>query len=268
MRTAIAFALLGCTEVTTGVAAQPIVGGVVSPQDQATVALVGPRGVFCSGVLVESTRVITAAHCLPPHITEPIEAVEVFFGADITQGGVRIAILEARAHPAWQPDSFTDDIGIIELVEPSAIGPVAVGSTAGLTGGDTLRAVGYGVSQAAGVPGVKRTGELIVDTIDASTIELFADPAVTCNGDSGGPVFAGDAVVGINSRSNCETAALAERVDAHADFLAGDANVVGGCSTTPSPPLLLLLVIIAWCRVGFGCASSRSRSAARPRMWS
>ena len=265
---AVAVATSGCLdpELDVGSRTQAVVGGTISPQDQATVALVTGTTAYCSGVLIGPTRVLTAAHCVPPNVDYPLEDIEVFFGVDLTQGGTRIAIASARAYPGWTSHDLTGDLGVIELAEPSAIAPVEVAPDVleVVAPGDSVRAVGYGITQPGGDdPGVKRSGSMVADMIEDSTIRLAANGVVTCSGDSGGPLFAsrpeGEVLVGVHTRSNCDTTALAERVDVHADFIAGldpvdaaggpplDADLIGGCQSSPGggPGLPALIVLVA-----------------------
>jgi secreted trypsin-like serine protease len=258
MRLALAVFVAGCVDrPALGVETAEIVGGSTSPQDRAAVALVSGGAEFCSGVLVEPTIVLTAAHCLPPNSGHAIEDTEVFFGADVSQGGTTIAIAHALANPTWAPDAFAGDIGIIALAEPAPVEPLAIEMDASMvSAGDVLRAVGYGISQPQATdPGVKRAGLVVVESVDAETFHLSADGTVTCSGDSGGPLFAGDLVVGLHSRSNCQTEALAERIDVHADFIADfiagrmpvDAGeVAGGCRSTRGvgPGLVVIVAIL------------------------
>lgn len=258
--------LVGCAGLDAGEQQLAIVGGAAAPQDVATVALVGSRGVYCSGVLLDPRHVVTAAHCLPPHIDDPVDDLTVFFGVDFSQGGPQIAVARAVAHPQWTRNSFTNDIGVIELVDASPVAapeyahalPVELGV------GSAVRAVGYGVSETK-VPGVKRTGELTIDEISERSLLMTGDGTVTCSGDSGGPLYVGGLVVGINSRSNCDSTALAERIDPHldgfvADVVAGRAlptgtpdddgahAVGGGCASGHRASSWSLMIVAMWLR--------------------
>lgn len=172
----------------------------------AVVALIGPRGFMCSGVLVHERLVLTARHCL--------SARSVTFGESAAAPRFTRAVV--RRHV---PERSMLDVALLEI-EPAAVKPYPLDS---VSDGDApnLRIVGFGAldfrdSRSAGV----RT------YFDVSSIPLrcsalerrklgclpgfeFALPrgtgADTCSGDSGGPVLVrtGDTwrVVGITSRA-------------------------------------------------------------------
>jgi hypothetical protein len=223
-------------------------------------------------VLIEPTLVLTSAHCLPPNVDYALADIEVFFGVVFSQGGDRISVSNALAHPGWSRDAFANDIGIIELAVASPVEPARLDANAAevVAVGDAVRAVGFGVSQAGGgIDGIKRSGQMTLSALDESSLFVDSEATLTCSGDSGGPLFAdgplGKVLIGIHSRSNCETAGLAERVDSHidsfiSDFIAGippieaicsnpdscNNDLIGGCHTAPggNSPMAVLLVLL------------------------
>jgi hypothetical protein len=52
----------------------------------------------------------------------------------------------------------------------------------------TVRVVGFGADEQQ-MLGVKRQGTAAIDRVDAATFRIRAAPALSCNGDSGGPVL-------------------------------------------------------------------------------
>lgn len=222
----------------TGEEQAAIVNGQLNPGDDAIVALTVDGQQFCTGTLVTPTVVVTAAHCLPPNLQNvPINAIEIFFGADITGAGTFIGVSDGLAHPAWNENVLPNDIGAVALVEAAPVAPIRM-LTADLDTmspvGQSVRVVGYGITAfEGGGNGTKRTGEMIIDEVDASSIALGPGPSLTCNGDSGGPLLmnvdGAEVFAGIHSRSDCDTVSLNERVDVHtAGFIRDFISAHGG----------------------------------------
>jgi uncharacterized protein (TIGR03382 family) len=200
---------------------QAIVNGELAGAEPEVVALVYDGSEFCSATLVSPRVVVTAAHCLPPNLDVPVDQLGVFFGSSTQAGGTTIGVAEAVVHPAWNPDVVPNDIGLIALAEDAPVAPARMIGSFTRGSGEAVRLVGFGITVADGHDnGVKREGMATIEHVDASTIFLDAGPSLTCNGDSGGPLFVGDGAggwlfAGIHSRSDCATVSLGERVDVH-----------------------------------------------------
>ncbi len=250
----------GAEVVAIGEAHQAIVNGDVSESDDQVVALVYRGKQFCSGTIVGSRTVVTAAHCLPPNIDVPLFGIEVFFGADVASGdGTFLRVVDGLANPEWNLDVVAGDVGVLALEEDAPVAPMPMAyldvSAMGMIGTEA-RAVGFGITEAEGEGnGQRRTGMLMVDRFDSSSLFLNPGPSATCNGDSGGAlIFVQDGVEvlgGIHSRSDCGSSIIAERVDVHAmDFImpfveehegAASCNADGMCASgcdTPDPDCL------------------------------
>jgi uncharacterized protein (TIGR03382 family) len=200
-----------------------IVDGQLDTGHPAVAALVTGGAQFCTGTLVAPRVIVTAAHCLPPNYDVTASSIRVFFGDQIGGAGDSLAIDDVYVHPDWNKDVIPNDLGIVALTEDAAVEPVEMlGPKESIRSGETVTVVGFGITGSdAADNGTKRKGTAEVEDVDASTLYLGRNPELTCNGDSGGPLFVSrggrDKFAGIHSRSDCETSSLDERVDNHKD---------------------------------------------------
>ena len=167
---------------------EPLVGGLVYQNDPLAhasivdgsvasitefpfqVALYDPRagspakGFFCGGVILDATRVATAAHCLFGERGQhsPPAEIEVLAGSTYLEptdpGSVRDPVVAATVDPAYNPAASDYDVGVLRLERPlwsgatppldghSAIAPLAL---------DTALAAAHtaGAQTAASPPG-------------------------------------------------------------------------------------------------------------------
>src|SRR4051794_36706269 len=75
---------------------QSVVDGEEDKADPAVVALLGDDGkTYCSGVLISSYVVATAAHCV-----EPTPPASIYFGTKAsTSAGTTIPVADSQSHP-------------------------------------------------------------------------------------------------------------------------------------------------------------------------
>jgi MYXO-CTERM domain-containing protein len=201
--------------------AQEIVSGSVDYGDPAVVALSRWGQAFCSATLITPTVVLTAAHCLPPNIPEITNSygdIEVFFGTQVGNGTV-IQVVDGWTNPAWDDDATYDDIGLVRLASAGPATPLlANGANVGQF--QAVRIIGFGVTSAnASDSGTKREGTSYVQDLDPYAMILGSSPSATCFGDSGGPTLAdlgaGEVVIGVHSRSDCQNGYVEMRVDGY-----------------------------------------------------
>src|SRR5690606_5305440 len=272
--------------------------------DEAVVAILadgaGSAQQFCTGTLVAPRVVVTAAHCLTPNVAFGVSAMAVFFGDRLDAAGTTRRVTEVAAHPDWTAEGVPNDIGLIALDEDAPVPPIEmISADAPGEVGEPVRLIGFGITTSGATDnGIKREGTAEIERSMPSTIYLTAQPSLTCNGDSGGPLYlerGGRWVfAGIHSRSDCEVESLNERIDAHREsrvapfidrhgggglcmvdgvcdedcvadrdcgFGVGEA-VVGGCATAFSPQGWPCLVTVL---LALGLLGRRRRwSAARP----
>jgi V8-like Glu-specific endopeptidase len=224
--------------------AQPIVHGTPTSHDPAVVAIVSRKllcgataTTLCTGALIAPRAVLTAAHCLD---NRRAADVRVFVGTDVTGAGETLDVVAAEVDPTYDPTSGANDVAVLTLGTAATVAPLPLASSvdAGLVG-KTVRLVGFGVDE-NGQAGIERSGEALVESIDAALFRYTPSPANTCGGDSGGPVLyddgSGERIIGVTRSGDaaCASFGTATRVDAVSAFLAG---AVDATASAASPPI-------------------------------
>jgi hypothetical protein len=233
-----------------------IVGGQPDSGDPAVVALLADGYFICTGTLVHPTVVMTAAHCLPPNLSDlgitDYTQMAAFFGSDVLSGGDVRPVVDGWTHPGWNIDVLEDDIGLVRLASPGPVPPIpyAVGAMSAADQGAPVRIVGFGMIDPnnQGSVGVKHQATTAIEAVAPFYFTMYASPAGTCNGDSGGTALMDlggqEVVVGVHSRSDCETLSIDTRVDAYQDDIVafiGETQVPqcfadGACATGCASP--------------------------------
>jgi hypothetical protein len=139
---------------------------------------------FCTGTLVSSTRVVTAAHCLDTSMFVSFEIV--------TQAGVHVAARSPAVVSAAVDDVANPDMGVLTLTQP-----VVLARYAELTDVSARVEAGDGVLAAAYVRAAERPGTPFdwSDTMPVSSTAPFGyahgfgTPMFSKGGDSGAGLF-------------------------------------------------------------------------------
>ena len=164
---------------------------------------------FCSGVLIDQSWVLTAAHCVQGMSATKIQ---VAVGAyDLTKfTGSRTPVKSIRIHPQFSSTSLYNDIALVELGVPSAIQPIAlfsgesVDKTPPSLLGKLVTVLGWGLADTATSPYwdypeiLRQVGLPVVTDSTCDAIYTYPiSPAQfcagyyegkdACEGDSGGP---------------------------------------------------------------------------------
>jgi secreted trypsin-like serine protease len=213
MRNIILITLLSISSASfAGGIDSPVVGGTTVPVGEyPDVALVVAPMALCTGTLIAPDVVLTAGHCID---TNP---KEVLIGSvDYTQQtGEVIPVKSATAYPSWDSQF---DVGVLVLDHDSKAKPrpIAAACTAKqLAVGANVKLVGFGLTTAAGNGDNTKLHQatLVVSdpscTSDPSCAAAVAPNAEfiaggegkdSCFGDSGGPIYLDNALIGVVSR--------------------------------------------------------------------
>jgi len=180
-----------------------ILGGeVVEPGELDTVVGVVHANSLCTGLVVSSRIVVTAAHCL---IDASLgDTVSVLYGEELQQHQPVDAIAFGT-HPDFCRDCAEDiyDYGFVEMeadfVPPSGAFFAPVADQAdwdeSMVQGRDVTVVGFGADPGAGGigdgTGTKRKVDVPIEHFSDLGLEFFAggDDRDSCPGDSGGPAF-------------------------------------------------------------------------------
>lgn len=177
----------------------PIYGGTASaPGAWPAVVAISVGNFLCTGTLVSSNVVLTAAHCLDDQ--PDINTIIVRLGDDINGPGSAVKAIAYGADPKFCADCDADihDYGYVVLASSQ---PQAAPFPRVITDQDEwdelmyidapITVVGYGLDDAGGT-GRKREVEVPLTHFSSSGLEFQAggDGLDSCQGDSGGPAFA------------------------------------------------------------------------------
>jgi hypothetical protein len=250
-----------------------IVNGVSAVQGQfgytaVVIAEFGSDVELCSGTVISSNVILTAAHCgydeSTGQLLAPTDFTIVTGSVDWTDFTTRQLNSVSRliVDPAYDPVTHDSDVALLVLSQPTTAPSIALASSAdsGLTVPGTAAAItGWGMTyQGSAIPDVLQWATTVVQspaycgqfsTVYDSSSQLCAvdypnDDDGTCNGDSGGPLLAATSTeqlyeIGVVSYgpANCNTvsADYFTSMSAVQPWIASEVSAVAPAPTPPTP---------------------------------
>ncbi len=173
---------------------------------------------FCSGTLISPTLVLTAGHCVNRHIdgfyTGLGTPVTFDTGSEWWKQMKPHAVLGSSAHPRYGSPVCSEDVldvGLVRLQDPILdIRPAQLPNEnePRISPETTCRAIGYGDNsidpdggrvEVDTTFGQKRSALVDVTSVTSTRVFVRKRTGIPDPGDSGGPLFCGERVVGVDS---------------------------------------------------------------------
>ncbi len=225
---------------------------------------------LCTGVVIDSNVVLTAAHCVCDGASE-----RVLVGERISSLQPNVAVAETKMHIDCAAARKEGDLALLVLAEDLAVRPAEIARTEWIDAAAEIRAVGFGATGDAAMEpsGIKRQVDVPVtsaacsgDVVTAFGARSDTDyygcgrgremvagqPRLdrdTCHGDSGGPVYVtgpdgGRYLAAVTSRGvgrtthrPCGDGGIYTRLDgAHLRWIEEHAGVEVKLAAMPAPP--------------------------------
>ena len=225
---------------TSTIARSSVVGGQLTASDPSVGALVNAAAEpckraglpVCAATIIGPRSAVTAAHCF---LDRP-EDYALLLASDADQGpgpvgegldGAWYPVESVRIHPSY-PDDPAWDVAVMHFADSVPVDPMPVSNGTEVSDDALLdapvRVIGYGLSEGL-ADFRKRTGGVAITEIGPLELTYEPAPAMTCDGDSGGPVLAevagSERLVAITSRGDpdCAVYGVGVRTSAVHDFL-------------------------------------------------
>ena len=262
---------------------QFLIGGVPAPSRDAVVAIVQARlrcedttaNLVCTATLVAPRVVVTAAHCV---VNRSPASLEVFFGQDVTAAGRFAYVVDLQVPTSFDPETLANDIAVLMLASDAPSKPVALQTVAidASAVGTKARVVGYGEDAIGARGGARLEGTVVIGAVAPTTLTVTPGPQLTCNGDSGGPLFLSkggvDYLAGVTSFGDpgCKNHSQLTRVDAFVTAFVQP--FIDMAATAPTPPVVVPTTGTCGicgrdpdCAAGLSCQSQPGQTDANAR---
>lgn len=183
-----------------------ITNGSPAPNDRSVVLVYhqisDTSGALCTGTVISSRVVLTAAHCVP----DKFQARVISLGYDGIKGPF-IKIIDHKIHPFYNGGGKGNDIALLELEKPAGVPALRLNaSPLDFDVTDRVRLLGYGDRDPgeANVVGLRFQGQgEVCQRMFNGNVVICPDDSTVLPGDSGGPTVARiggvDKVVGVHS---------------------------------------------------------------------
>ena len=181
-----------CSAITTSAASSGLTPQVVNGSDctgaVSPVVLLnmkdsaGAQLASCSGTVVSSHGIVTAAHCLEGGVG----SILVFRGT-----GAQLPSASFTPWPNYsQNDPNSRDVGVVITVDPIGITPIPILTSRDAAVGETAVIAGWGKDQ-NGLLSTLRAGVALISAVDATQLQtqFTSNLSSVCQGDSGGPLL-------------------------------------------------------------------------------
>ncbi|XP_053689365.1 chymotrypsin-1-like [Sabethes cyaneus] len=191
-----------------------VVGGGDAGPTPYQVSLQNRNGHFCGGAIIDRRWVLTAAHCLSD--VRPREVVVIVGTTKLSMGGWPFFVSKLIAHPEYDSEHVTNDIGLVKirglfLWLPTLVEKVGF-SKEFVTAGQEATLTGWGGTRQSGGPASDKLQFVLLKVIEQDQckikLDMIGDGHICtftqegqgiCRGDSGSPLVKQGKVIGVAS---------------------------------------------------------------------